>query len=64
MRKEEEARRKRKEESKERQKKKMNSVSKFFPNSENSPGGRPYLKGLRTVDSSTLGAVGKISVGK
>ena len=39
-------------------------MSKFFPNCENSPGGRPYLKGLKSEDSSTEGAVGKIRDGK
>jgi hypothetical protein len=39
--------------------KKKDFVFKFFPNCENSPGGRSYLKGLINVDSSTLGGVGE-----
>ena len=35
-------------------------MSKFFPKYENSPGGKPYVRGLiKNMDSSTLGAVGK-----
>ena len=60
VRKEEEDRKKRKEESKGRQERKKDFVSKFFPKYENSPGGKPYLRGLiKNMDSSTLGAVGK-----
>ena len=60
VRKEEEDRKKKKEESKGRQERKKDFVSKFFPKYENSPGGKPYLRGLiRSNDSSTLGAVGK-----
>ena len=37
-------------------------MSKFFPKYENSPDGKPYLRGLiRNMDSSTLGAAGKTS---
>ena len=59
--KEEETRKKRKEESKGRQEKKKDFVSKFFPSFENSLGGRPFLRGVRNMNSSTLGAVGKSS---
>ena len=61
VRKEEEDREKRKEEKEGRKERKKELLTKFFPNFENSPGGKPYLKGnTRDVNSSTLGAVGKL----
>jgi hypothetical protein len=64
VRKEEEFRRKKREENRRKEEGKKKFLKKFFPNCDNSPGGKVYLRGVPRTEYLTSGAVGKMVDGR
>ena len=60
VRREETIRKRRREENRKKEEGKKNFVMKFFPTFSNSPGGKEYLNGMPSTNSTAGSVVGKI----